>query len=129
MAPAIQIPDHLVTNRIVNAALRVHEMTGPGTLEDPFKLALAIEMSDAGLAFRQDVWIPLSAEAPHGRGYAIDFIVEGVVIVEVKAVTELGAVHRVHMLACLKAARCRIGLLLNFNVALMASGIRRVLDR
>ena len=128
MASAIEIPHHLITNRIVKAAIRVHEMTGPGTLEDPFKLALAIEMADAGLAFRQDVWIPLSTDTPHARGYAIDFVVEGVVIVEVKAVAELGAGHRAHMLACLRLARCRIGLLLNFNVASMPSGVRRVID-
>ena len=128
MAPAIEIPHYLVTNRIVQAAIRVHEMTGPGSLEDPFKLALAIEMADAGLAFRQDVWIPLSRNAPQGRGYGIDFVVEGAVIVEVKAVAELAPVHRAHMLCCLKAAECRIGLLLNFNVASMPSGVRRVLN-
>lgn len=128
MAPAIEIPPHLVTTRIVKAAIRVHEMTGPGSLEAPFKLALAIEMSDAGLAFRQDVWMPISEAAPGGRGYDIDFIVEGIVIVEVKAVAELVAVHRAHMLSCLKVAGCRLGLLLNFNVASMPSGIRRVLS-
>ena len=128
MAPAIESSNYLVTSRIVKAAIRVHEMTGPGSLEAPFKLALAIEMADAGLTFRQDVWIPLCRDTPQGHGYAIDFVVEGAVIVEVKAVAELAGVHRTHMLSCLEAAGFQIGLLLNFNVASMPSGVRRVLN-
>ncbi|CAN5872648.1 GxxExxY protein [soil metagenome] len=128
MASAIDTPHHLVTNRVVKAAIRVHEMTGPGTLEDPFKLALAIEMGEAGLVFRRDVWLPLSAGAPRGPGYRLDFIVETVVVVEIKAVVELAAAHRAHMLECLKLSGCPVGLLLNFNVASMPAGIRRVLS-
>ncbi len=128
MASALGTPHHLVTNRVVKAAIRVHEMTGPGTLEDPFKLALAIEMGDAGLVFRRDVWLPLSTGAPRGPGYRIDFVVETVVVVEIKAVAALAPAHRAHMLECLKLSGCPVGLLLNFNVASMPAGIRRVLN-
>ena len=109
MAFALDTPHHLVTTRVVNAALRVHEMTGPGTLEDPFKLALGIEMGDAGLLFRRDVWLPLSTAAPRGPGYRLDFIVETVVVVEIKAVVELAAAHRAHMLDCLSCLAARSG--------------------
>jgi GxxExxY protein len=128
MAPAIDTPHHLVTNRVVKAAVRVHEMTGPGSLEDPFKLALAMEMGEAGLAFRQDVWLPAPGSALRGHGYRLDFVVEGIVVVEIKAVAELAAAHRAHMLECLRLSGCPVGLLLNFNVPSMPAGIRRVLN-
>jgi GxxExxY protein len=128
MASAIDTPHHLVTNRIVKAAVRVHQMTGPGTLEDPFKLALAMEMGEAGLAFRHDVWLPVSAGAPRGHGYRLDFIVENVVVVEVKAVVALSAADRAHILECLRVSGYPVGLLLNFNVPSMPAGVRRVLN-
>ena len=98
-------------------------------LEEPYKLALAAEMSVAGLHFATEVRLPFRyGGRVLGNAYVMDFVVEELVVVEVKAVAQLLAVHRSQLTSYLKMSGHPAGLLLNFNVSSMVQGIVRVLN-
>ena len=106
-----------ITGRIIGAAFEVHKFLGNGFQEVIYQRALAYEMGQAGLSFareiEQEIFYKDLAE-PIGTRRA-DFVVEGVVLVELKAITELEDVHWAQVLNYLKAYRLEVGLLLNFG--------------
>ena len=106
-----------ITGRVIGAAFEVHKFLGNGFQEVIYQRALAYEMGQAGLSFareiEQEIFYKDLAE-PIGTRRA-DFVVEGVVLVELKAITELEDVHWAQVLNYLKAYRLEVGLLLNFG--------------
>jgi GxxExxY protein len=116
-----------LTRRIIGAAMRVHKKIGPGVLESAYQLCFACELKNSGLRFVAQQPIPLVyGEIRLERCYRLDFLIEDVVIVEVKAVDRLLPLHRAQMLTYLRLTGCPVGLVLNFCAPLMKQGIMRV---
>jgi GxxExxY protein len=115
-----------VTNSIIGAAIEVHRELGPGYLESNYENAMEIEFRRRGISFARqvDVFVMYKGQQV-GKG-TIDFIVEGKVLVELKAVDALAPVHTAQVIAYLKATGLRLGLLLNFNVRVLREGIKRI---
>jgi GxxExxY protein len=123
------IPDSTerIAAQIIDAGLRVHTALGPGLLESAYEHCLAHELTKRGLSVQRQVPMPISYDGISlDVGYRIDLLVASCVIVEVKAVEQLLPIHQAQLLTYLRLADCRLGFLLNFNVVLFKSGIRRV---
>jgi len=118
--------EHL-TKRIIGCAVAVHNVFGAGLLESVYKLCLVFELRQAGLRVDPERTIPLIYKGhPLGANYRSDLIVEGTVLIEVKAVAELTAVHTAQVMTYLKLTNCPVGLVINFNTMLVTHGVRRV---
>src|SRR5436190_18836391 len=118
-----------LSNLIIGAALEVHRAIGPGLLESTYEECLVHELRLRGLGLRRQVGVPLVYKGLHlDAGYRLDLFVEGLVIVEVKAVEHLLPVHEAQLLTYLRATNTWLGLLLNFQVAMLKHGIRRLVN-
>jgi GxxExxY protein len=118
-----------LTWQIIQAAIEVHRQLGPGLLESAYRVCLAYELREMGMAVATGVELPvrykkLSLESV----YTMDPVVNSAVVVELKAVQTVLPVHKAQLLTYLKLARYPAGLLLNFNVPLMKNGVSRVLN-
>ena len=114
---------------IVQAAYNVHVQLGPGLLESAYEACLIFELIDLGLSVASQVNLPLIYRGVNLEcGYRIDILVENKVIIEVKSVSELNNVHLAQTLTYLKLTNCKLGLLINFNVAKIKDGIKRVIN-
>ena len=120
--------DH-VTGQVIHAAIEVHRNLGPGLLESTYEACLAIELTNRSLRSERQRTLPLmygSTKLEHA--YRVDLLVQDSVIVEVKALEQLLPVHQAQLLSYLRLARLQVGLLINFNVVSLRSGIRRVVN-
>ena len=115
-----------LTAMIIGAAIEVHRYLGPGLLESAYELCLLFELERLGLRVERQKGFPLVyKEIGLEIGYRIDLLVEGLIVVEIKAVENILPVHEAQVLTYLKLSGCPLGLLLNFNVPLLKDGIRR----
>lgn len=129
MALNVDAPYHKVTERVIGGAIQVHRKMGAGVLEDPCKLALAVEMIAEGLNFKKEVHLPLIYDGkPLGATYRMDFVVEDLVVLEIKSVQMLLPVHTAQLVTYLQLSGYPAGLLINFNVTKLTNGLRRVLN-
>lgn len=120
--------DDCIAAEIVDAAFRVHRELGPGLLESAYEACLAFELQQRGMALQRQVAMPVIYRTLQLQaGYRIDLVVEGRVLVEIKAVQELQPIHAAQVLTYLKLSSRRIGLLINFNTRMFKSGIRRLI--
>jgi GxxExxY protein len=118
-----------ITESIIGAAIEVHRALGPGLLESAYEACLAFELIERGLKVEQQKALPVVyREVRLDCGYRLDLLVEGAVIVEVKAVDHLAPVHQAQLLSYLKLSGCRVGLLINFKVKILKDGLRRVVN-
>jgi GxxExxY protein len=117
-------------SRIVfNCALKVHQALGPGLLENAYEECLFYELKKLGLEIEKQKALPLLyEEVKLDIGYRLDIIVENKLILEIKSVDALNEVHFAQLLTYLKLTNCKLGLLINFNVALIKNGIRRIVN-
>ena len=112
---------------IIGAAIEVHKQLGPGLLESAYETCMAQEIKLRGMTFERQKPLPLSYKGTKlDCGYRLDFLVEGLVVVELKAVKKFEPVHKAQMLTYLKLTNCKLGLLLNFHTVLIKMGIKRV---
>jgi GxxExxY protein len=127
-AQPLPIPEalNLLTARIIGCAIQVHRTLGPGLLESAYESAFCIELTMAGLRFLQQVSCPVEYDGHPIGAYRIDLLVENAVVVEVKSVAMFERVSLAQVLTYLRATGCRLGLIINFNVPILAEGIRRV---
>jgi GxxExxY protein len=118
-----------LTENIIGAAIEVHRALGPGLLESAYQACLAREFALRGLDFEQEKPIPVTYKDVNlDCGYRVDFLVNGKVVVELKAVEQMHPVYESQLLTYLRLTGCKVGLLINFNVPVLTSGIvRRVL--
>ena len=115
-----------VTDAIIGAAMEVHRALGPGLLESTYKMCLCRELSIRGLSFKRQVPIPVEYKGVKlDCGFRADIVVDNTILVEIKAIESLAAIHDAQLLSYLKLGRCKIGLLINFNVELLKHGVRR----
>ena len=119
-----------VTEQILGAAIAVHRALGPGLLESAYEACLAFELLERRLHIERQSALPVVYRGVRiDCGYRLDLVVEGMVVVEIKAVERMLPVHEAQILTYLKLSGLPLGLLLNFNVPMMREGIRRfVLD-
>ncbi len=118
-----------ITDKILECSFKIHTLLGPGLLESAYEACLFYELHKHGLKVEKQKVLPLIyEEVKLEAGYRIDLLVEDKVIVELKAVEALTDVHMAQILTYLKLSGCKIGLLLNFNVKSLKSGIRRVIN-
>jgi GxxExxY protein len=121
--------ENAIAKEIVDAAFRIHTTLGPGLLESVYDTVLAYELDRRGLRTVRQQPIPVVYENVRiDTGFRADLIVEEKVIVEVKSVELLAAVHRKQLLTYLRLADKRLGLLINFQVALIKDGVFRIVN-
>jgi len=115
-----------ITEIIIGCAIEVHRILGPGLLESAYEECLIYKLKCAGLKAERQVAVPVVyKEIKMDCGYRIDILVENLVIIELKTVDSLNPVHEAQILTYMKFARKTIGLLINFNVTLLKSGLKR----
>jgi GxxExxY protein len=118
------------TGEIVDAAMKVHTFLGPGLLESSYEACLCHELKLRGLTVSTQVPIPLVYEGLRLEvGYRADLLVENAIIVELKAVEKLIAVHEAQLLSYLRLTGFRVGLLVNFHEEHLRDGIKRRVHR
>jgi len=110
--------------------MRVHTALGPGLLESAYEACLQYELIKLGLRVEAQKPLPLVYESVKLEcGYRVDLLVEGKLIIEVKAVDALAEIHFAQVLTYLRLSNLRLALLLNFNVVHMKDGIRRIVNK
>ena len=115
-----------ISEKIIGAAIGVHKAIGPGLLESAYDACLRHELKLRGLSFEAQRPLPVEYKGLKlDCGYRIDLLVEGRVVVELKAVHSLDPIHEAQLLTYLKLGDWRLGLLINFNVPVLKQGIRR----
>jgi GxxExxY protein len=117
------------TYDVLGAAIEVHRQLGPGLLESIYETCLCRELTYRGIPFQRQVCLPLQYRGLKlDCGYRLDIVVSGSVIVEVKAVRKVLPIHRAQLLTYLKLTKYRLGLLINFNVEVLRSGLHRFIS-
>ncbi|MFO7846104.1 MAG: GxxExxY protein [Balneolaceae bacterium] len=118
-----------IGKEIVNCALTVHRKLGPGLLESTYQACLDYELQKAGLSVQTERALPvIYDDVKLNCGYRIDLWVNRKVIIEIKAVGALNDIHLAQILTYLKLSENHLGYLINFNVARIKNGIRRVVN-
>jgi len=116
-------------DRVVDCAFRVHRAVGPGLLESIYRKCLLHEIKRNGLRAEEEVWLPLHYEdLLLDRALRADIVVEGTIIVEVKAIETLLGVHRAQVVTYLRASGLPAGLLVNFHVEYFKQGYDRLVN-
>ncbi|MGE3314664.1 MAG: GxxExxY protein [Planctomycetaceae bacterium] len=115
-----------LTNAIIGAAIEVHKELGPGLLESVYEHCLCRELSIHGICFQRQVDLPVCYKGISlACGYKMDIVVAESVIVEVESVGTIDPIHEAQLLTYLRLTQMKVGLLINFNVAVLKDGIRR----
>jgi len=118
-----------IVHKIVGTALEVHKVLGPGLLESAYKECLAFKLEQMGLFVEKEKPMPLIFEEVQLEvGYRLDILVGQKVVIEIKSVELLNDVHLAQILTYMKLGNYKLGLLINFNVALLKQGIKRVIN-
>jgi GxxExxY protein len=121
--------ENAIATEIVDAAFRIHLKLGPGLLESVYATVLAYELGRRGLRTVSQLAVPVVYENVRiDAGFRADLVVEEKVIVEIKSVELLLPVHKKQLLTYLRLADKRLGLLINFHVALIKDGITRIVN-
>jgi hypothetical protein len=116
-----------LSNTIIRLAIEVHKHLGPGLLESSYEQCLAWELQEAGILYRRQPLVPIQYKGHELiDAYRPDLIVSEALIVEIKCVEKLIGVHRAQLATYMKHIGIRVGLLFNFNTAVLKDGIKRV---
>lgn len=116
-----------ITGKVIGCAIEVHKALGPGLLESAYEQCLTHELQLAGLSFQRQKPLPVKyKEVVLDCGYRLDLVVENKLVVELKTVDQLQKIHEAQVLTYLKLSGISIGLLINFNEALLKHGIKRL---
>ena len=118
-----------ITKAIIGAAMEVHKTLGPGLLESAYEACLCHELQLRGIKFQRQVDLPVIYKGLElDCGYRMDLVVEDAVVVELKAIEQIGPIHEAQLLTYLRLSGNRVALLINFNSSVLKDGIvRRVL--
>lgn len=118
-----------ITSQIIGKAIKVHSLMGPGLLESVYLTCLSYELKKAGLIVENEKFVPLFYEGIRlDQSYRLDLLVQEKIVIEIKAVESITAVHKAQLLSYLKLTGCPIGLLINFNVELLKEGVCRMVN-
>jgi GxxExxY protein len=123
--PSEELDD--LARRVIGAAIEVHRHLGPGFFEAVYEEALAVEFRCREIPFERQKTITVGyKQVAVGEG-KLDFLVDDRLIVELKAVEALSAIHKAQVISYLRATRHHVGLLINFNVSILKNGLQRVI--
>ena len=122
--------NHL-SSQVIKAAINVHQALGPGLLESVYQKCMAIELDLLGLKCKTEVQLPViyRDKVITDDGFRIDILVEDSIVVELKSVELVKAVHKKQLLTYLRLANKPLGLLINFNESLLKEGITRIINK
>ena len=122
-------PENNIATHIVDVAFRLHTTLGPGLFESVYETVMASELEKRGFHVCRQQPIPVVYEGTlFEMGFRADLVVQDLIIVEIKSLAELTAVHKKQLLTYLRLADKRLGQLINFNVALIKDGITRIVN-
>ena len=118
-----------IGDTLLGAAIKVHSALGPGLLESAYETCLVQEIGQRGLNVRRQVALPLIYDGIKlDAGYRLDLLINDQVIVELRSVEKFLPLHTTQLLSYLKLSGLKLGYLLNFNVAHMRDGIKRIVN-
>ncbi len=120
---------NVLTEQIIGSCIEVHRVLGPGLLESAYEECLCRELTLRGISFQRQ--LPLPVEYKNVKldcGYRLDVLVNEQVVVEIKSVDILLPIHHAQVLTYLKLGEWSLGLLINFNVAVLTCGIKRIVN-
>jgi len=118
-----------VTESVIGAAIKVHRALGPGLLESAYEACMTHELVKAGFMVRRQVEVPVIYDGVRIEcGFRADLVVEGVVVVELKAKERIAPVDLAQLLSYLRLMKVSVGLLINFHEKMLRDGIRRVVN-
>lgn len=121
--------ENILASETIGLAIKVNRQLGPGLLESAYKECLYYELFKAGLFVEKEKAVPLIYEdVKLDCGYRLDLILENKLIIEVKFVEALNDIHLAQTLTYLKLSKCKLGLLIKFNVLFLKEGVRRVIN-
>ena len=120
---------NIVSGAVVDAALKVHSILGPGLLESAYESCLAYELVKRGFSVQSQTVLPIRYEEQLiDAGYRIDLMANDAVIVELKSVERLLPIHKAQLLSYLRLSKRKVGLLINFNEVRLKDGIKRIVN-
>jgi GxxExxY protein len=115
-----------LTERIIGFCIEIHRALGPGLLESAYEECLCFELASAGIKFERQKALPVEYKGVRlDCGYRLDLVVEGTIVIELKAIERVLPIHEAQLLTYLKLTKLPLGLLINFNVPLLKDGITR----
>ena len=118
-----------ISKQIIGTAINLHKNLGPGLLESAYENALAFDLREIGLDVKQQYPMPfVYKKIKLDVGYRLDLLIENKVIIEIKSVENLAAVHYAQLLTYLKLSNLKLGLLMNFNTRLLKDGVHRIVN-
>ena len=118
-----------IASMVIGSAIEVHKVLGPGLLESAYKESLFYKLKKEGLLVEKEKPMPLVfEEVKLDCGDRIELLVENKLVIEIKSVEALNDVHLAQTLTYIKLGNYKLGLLINFNVVLLKSGIKRVIN-
>jgi GxxExxY protein len=118
-----------LTRETIGAAIEVHRTMGPGLLESVYEECMALELDRRQISYERQIAVPLAYRGKRlGADLRLDLLVEGQVIVELKAIETILPIHSAQLLTYLRLSQRRFGLLINFNVPILKDGIKRMIN-
>jgi len=125
----MELSENDIAKIIFASALKVHRKTGPGLLESAYQECLFFELDKAGLFVEKQKLLPLIyEEIKLDAGYRIDLMVNTKVVIELKSVETIAPVHIAQVITYLRLSGAKLGILINFNVALLKDGFKRIVN-
>ena len=125
-----ETPENKITEKIIGCAIEVHRNLGPGLLESAYEECLCYELNQKVLSHQRQVPLPVIYKGVNlDCGYKMDIVVENSVIIEIKAVERILPVHEAQLLSYLKLYEKKLGLLINFHVPILKSGLKRIANK
>jgi GxxExxY protein len=118
---------NIITEKIIGCAIEVHRNLGPGLLESIYESALCYELHQIDVKHEKQFKVPIIYKGMNLGDYRLDLLVENEFVVEIKAVDRIEPVFDAQILTYLKVTGKRLGLLINFNVPVLKSGIKRII--
>lgn len=121
--------ENKITECIIGCAIEIHKRLGPGLLESAYKECLYYELLQKGYIVDKEVPMPIIyKEVKLDHGYRMDLLVNKMVVIEIKTVEAFRDVHTAQILTYMRLGGFKVGLLINFHVAMLKNGIKRVID-
>ena len=118
-----------LSGKVIGAAIEVHKVLGPGLLESVYQKCLSYELNNLGLDVQTEVVLPIRYKGlSFSDAYRMDMLIENCLIIELKAVEKIQPVHGAQLLSYLKLSEINLGLIINFNVARLVQGIKRIIN-
>jgi GxxExxY protein len=116
-----------VASQVIDSAFKVHQTLGPGLLESVYETCLCYELGKRGIRFARQLPVSITYdELQIDAGLRLDILIEGGLIVELKAVEQMIPLYEAQLLTYLKLSRKRVGFLINFNSVLFKNGVKRM---